>query len=298
MTAVAIVVIVVAAIIIVAQARSARASRAHARDLAAIADEARAARRRAEERLADEARHVAELTVALDDARRAASEPAPAPAASALVGPNGDGASDLAAGHAEATVAPTPDKAPAAPLGERAGAEEVPAPSGEAPVPVAGSRAATVLEALWALTTLERARAQRYAEAVSTAPARPGHADGLAASLEDEVSRLREEAGTPGSLRVALEAEPRPGDSELLLRSVHTLLGVLSRHCQAYDLYVHEWDGRLLAVLVCEGFDGPDSVADDATEVLVALAPVDGRLELDRDAQGRLRARLSIPAGR
>lgn len=295
MTAVAIVVIVVAAIIIVAQARSARASRAHARDLAAIADEARAARRSAEERLSDESRHVAALTEALDDARRAASEPAPAPAGERGGDGPGDGgdsgATGPVAGEAETPSTSEEPAAPAVPVSEPPGTAEAALPAGD-------TRAATVLEALWALTTLERARAQRYAEAVSTAPARPGHADGLAASLEDEVSRLREEAGTPGSLRVALEAEPRPGDSELLLRSVHTLLGVLSRHCQAYDLYVHEWDERLLAVLVCEGFDGPDSVADDATEVLLALAPVDGRLELDRDAQGRLRARLSIPAGR
>ncbi len=155
--------------------------------------------------------------------------------------------------------------------------------------------AAGVLKALWALTALDQARARRFAEALSTAPPSTPPPDALTAGLQDEVGRLREETGTPGTLRIALESEPAPGDAELLLRSVQALLAVLSRYCQGYDLYVHQWEQRLLGILVCESFDGPESVADETSDVLAALVDVGGRLELDRDAEGRLRARLSIP---
>ena len=173
------------------------------------------------------------------------------------------------------------------------GDRETAAAHGGAGAPHAGP--GSVLEALWALTALEQTRARRFAEAVSTAAPSASAPGAIAAGLEEEVARLRDDTGTPGTLRVALDTEPAPGDAELLLRSVQALLAVLSRHCQGYDLYVHRWEQRLLAVLVCEAFDGPDSVADETSEVLAALGPVDGRIELDRDPQGRLRARLSIP---
>jgi hypothetical protein len=80
----------------------------------------------------------------------------------------------------------------------------------------------------------------------------------------------------------------------MMLRSVQALLSALGRHCQGYDLYIHQWEGRLAAVVVCERFDGPDSVADDASAILAALKPAGGQLDLDRDPKGRLRARLSF----
>ena len=168
--------------------------------------------------------------------------------------------------------------------------------AGPGGVEAPGAGPASVLEALWALTALDQTRSRRFAEAVSTAVPSASAPGGITAGLEEEVARLRDDTGTPGTLRVALDTEPAPGDAELLLRSVQALLAVLSRHCQGYDLYVHRWEQRLLAVLVCEAFDGPDSVADETSEVLAALAAVDGRIDLDRDPQGRLRARLSLPA--
>ncbi len=81
----------------------------------------------------------------------------------------------------------------------------------------------------------------------------------------------------------------------MVLTAVKVLLSALTRHCQGYDLYVHRWKRRLSAVVVCEGFDGPDTVADDTTAVLVALSRAGGDVDIDRDPEGRLRARVSLP---
>ncbi|MCU4184559.1 hypothetical protein K6U06_09320 [Acidiferrimicrobium sp. IK] len=307
MIVVTIVVAVLAVATVAFVLRDQRATRARVRTLGRQLEQARAALARREEQRVDAERRLETLVAA----QAAADEVTPPPAIGAAAmgaAPGVDAASGVGAWEgrswdsagtpgselqtaAEVGAAPAPDHGPGAGAddpGSRAAARE-----GDGSL--TPSDPARVLESLWALTALEQARARRFAEALSTAPPR-NPPDGLTAGLEDEVGRLREEAGTPGTLRVVLDAEPAPGDAELLLRSVQALLAVLSRHCQAYDLYVHQWEDRLLGVLVCEGFDGPDSVADETSDVLAALAPVDGRIELDRDPQGRLRARLSIPA--
>jgi hypothetical protein len=114
--------------------------------------------------------------------------------------------------------------------------------------------------------------------------------------LTTEVEQLRDDAGIPGSVRVALTPPADPAEAALLTAAASTLLASLARWCDAYDLFVHRWEGRIAAVVVCEGFSGPDSVADETSELLAALAPASADLDVDRDPQGRLRARLSVPA--
>jgi len=161
-----------------------------------------------------------------------------------------------------------------------------------------GPQTGATLAALWSLA---RIRQEWLSRQVASLTLEGGHPEGawaevtLAEVLDEEVSRIREETGTPGALRTSLHDEPPAGRSMLLLAGVQALLEALARHCQAYDLYVHLWEERLTAIVVCEGFDGPDRVASDTEAVLSALAPAGGELTLDRDQQGRLRARLSIP---
>lgn len=150
------------------------------------------------------------------------------------------------------------------------------------------------LEALWSLVRLQHGWARRDAASTSTAPVAVAGPAGLAEALEDEVSRIREETGTPGTVRAVLDFEPSPADSVIVLQAVQALLAAFSRHCEAYDLYVHEWEDRLSAVLVCDGFDGPKSAFRDANDVLAAIKPAGGELDIDRDSRGRIRARLSF----
>jgi hypothetical protein len=155
------------------------------------------------------------------------------------------------------------------------------------------------LSALWALTRIRQEWTSRQSAILSLdeEPPEGQWADAtLAAVLEEEVSRIREDTGTPGTLRTALAHEPPAAQSVLLMTSLQALLDALSRHCQGYDLYVHEWEQRLTAIVVCDGFDGPDRVAADAASVLAAIAPAGGELALDRDNKGRLRARISLAA--
>jgi len=161
-------------------------------------------------------------------------------------------------------------------------------------VPVA-TEAQGRLEALWLLTRLATAWEQRHAAGLSTAAARFG--DGaLGDILAGEVSRIREEAGTPGSVQVSIDPPPDAAEAIVMVHSIQLLLSALARHCQGYDLSVRRSERGITAIVVCEGFDGPDTVADDTTAVLVAVAPAGGDVALDRDPDGRLRAQLSFPA--
>jgi len=157
------------------------------------------------------------------------------------------------------------------------------------------------LAALWSLLRIRQEWANRQTATLGAGEEHPADrwgANRLADVLGEEVARIREDTGTPGTLRLDLGSEPNAADSVLLVLSIQTLLDALSRHCQGYDLYVHEWERRIAAVVVCEGFDGPDRVATDASAVLTAIAPAGGDMALDRDSQGRLRARLSLAVTR
>ena len=151
------------------------------------------------------------------------------------------------------------------------------------------------LDALWGLSRLSAEWERRGADRQSTAASWPAVVGDLGDVLVIEVGRIREEAGTPGTVHMAVQPPAVGAEAVVVLRSVQLLLSALARHCQGYDLYVHRWEGRISVVIVCEGFDGPDIVADDTSAVLMALNPAGGDLDIDRDPEGRLRARLSVP---
>lgn len=159
----------------------------------------------------------------------------------------------------------------------------------------AGQSALAHLQSLWALALLEQDRAWRLTLAL------PGGGDerrsaSLHDALEGEISRIREETGTPGSLEVTVTRQPSAGESLMMLRGVQGLLAVLTRYSQAFDLRLDEEGGGLMATVICEQFDGPDTVADEATALLQALRPSQAAIDIDRSDDGRLRARLTLPS--
>lgn len=152
------------------------------------------------------------------------------------------------------------------------------------------------LKALWSLALLDQDRTWRLTMAMPQGTDDKPLARNLADALEGEVSRMREETGTPGTLDMALDGEPQPGDALLVLRGVQGMLAVLGRHSQAFDLYVGTDEGCLVATIACDDFDGPDTVADETTALLRAVQPAGGELDIDKDVDGRLRARFILPA--
>ncbi|MDQ2727831.1 MAG: hypothetical protein M3Y91_08220 [Actinomycetota bacterium] len=112
------------------------------------------------------------------------------------------------------------------------------------------------LDALWGLSCLAADWERQGAERQSTASSPAVVTGDLAGLLEVEVGRIREEAGIPGMVRAAVEPPAAGAEALMVLRSVQLLLSALARHCQGYDLYVHRWEGRISAVVVCEDSTG------------------------------------------
>lgn len=110
-------------------------------------------------------------------------------------------------------------------------------------------------EAAWQLEQLRlRLALARQAE-VSTAPAY-GVATPLAALLEEEVERIREEVGTPGALRWELGGHITQADSLLAYSAIRILLDVLNRRMQAYDLEVGGEPGEDIHLrVICHELD-------------------------------------------
>lgn len=158
-----------------------------------------------------------------------------------------------------------------------------------------GDQARASLDTLWALAALESDRAWRLTMGSLGGPGASGVPSTLEAALAAEVERIREETGAPGQFRAAISRPLSAADAVLGLRAVQTLLATLTRYSQSYGLEVGDRDGRLVATLACEGFDAPDSVADETTSLLAAIAPRGGDLDLDSLPDGRLQARLSLP---
>jgi hypothetical protein len=144
---------------------------------------------------------------------------------------------------------------------------------------------------LWALAQLEQQRAWR----LSLAPAPSSEPDGLAELLAMEVDRIREEVGTPGSIDVRLEPPVAADDAVLALLAARELLAVLVPHTQAYDLAVERDGAHLEVEVICDGWEGPDTAADDIGRLLATVAPAGGDLQLEADDKGRLRATLQLP---
>jgi hypothetical protein len=147
------------------------------------------------------------------------------------------------------------------------------------------------LGVLWSLAQLEQQRAWR----LSLAPAARPEPDGLAGLLAMEVERIREEVGTPGSLDVELEPPVAADDAVLAFVAARELLAVLVPHTQAFDLAVGRDGTRLEVEVVCVGWEGPDSAADDIGRLLATVAPAGGDLQVDADDDGRLRATMQLP---
>jgi hypothetical protein len=160
---------------------------------------------------------------------------------------------------------------------------------------MAFSVARAQLEALWSLACLEQGRAWRLTMALPLDPATPSGPDSLATAVEREIDRIREETGTPGEVAAALPDELGAGDAMVVLKALQGLMAVLTRYSDAFDLKMGVETGQMVATLTCEGFDGPDTVADEATALLEALRPAGGEIDVDRDAEGRLEARLTLP---
>lgn len=150
------------------------------------------------------------------------------------------------------------------------------------------------LDALWALGDLE-ARRSGYVPASEAAVVGVDPLASLRLALTAEVTRIREEIGTPGELEIGQLPILDKGDSLVLGRAVQALLAALARHCDAYDLRLEQEAEQAKAVVTCERWEGPDRSADDMSALLAALESIGGELDLDRDDAGRLRASLSVP---
>ncbi len=150
-------------------------------------------------------------------------------------------------------------------------------------------------ESLWALALLEQERAWRLTMALPAGDSGLAHARGLVEVVDAEIARIREETGTPGRLYPSVALEPTAGEAVVALRAVQVLLAAVIRYSDAFDLYLSSDDGGLAATLVCENFDGPDSVAEDASALYRAVAPAGGAVDIDRDDEGRLQAHLHLP---
>jgi hypothetical protein len=153
------------------------------------------------------------------------------------------------------------------------------------------------LEGLWRLAVIESRRAWQLTMAQAL-PGGTGAPASLAGSLAAEVERIREETGTPGTMRSALAAEPAPVEAVLALRAVQTLLAVLSRYCDSYDLALSGDGGKVVATLNCDRFAGGEPVLADARAVADAVVPCGGSLDLREAPGGQLCARLHLPGSR
>jgi uncharacterized protein YneF (UPF0154 family) len=159
-------------------------------------------------------------------------------------------------------------------------------------------RQGRILDAVWQLQCLDVELERRRQAGLSTASADSGGPD-LAGAVQQEITRIREEIGTPGTFRSYLDAEPDPAVAVLLLRSVQSTLDVVARHAQAFDLELRHRDGRLAVTVLCDDFEGPDpeegTVDGEAAAIASAVAFAGGTLVFDLDPGGRVRALLSVP---
>jgi hypothetical protein len=116
-------------------------------------------------------------------------------------------------------------------------------------------RRGRILDAVWRLQCLDVELDRRRQAGLSTASADSGGPD-LAGAVQQEITRIREEIGTPGSFRSYLDTEPDPAVAVLVLRSVQSTLDVVARRAQAFDLELRRRDGRLLVTVLCDDFEG------------------------------------------
>jgi hypothetical protein len=186
-----------------------------------------------------------------------------------------------------------------------------------------GSQDRRVLDAVWRLACLDVELERFRAAELSTAGLESGPV-GLAETVEQEIARIREEIGTPGAFESDLPQEPEPAAALLLLRSVQSTLEFVARRCQAFDLRLHlrVHERRLAVTVVCDDFESDSPPSDparsgsgldgasaggttstvatsttvtEAAAIVKAISAAGGRLVFDRQADGRMRAQLSVP---
>ncbi len=168
-------------------------------------------------------------------------------------------------------------------------------------VPAAGPSAdpgGPVIDAVWALQHLQVRLARRDLARISTAVQDTDGPGSLADALGEEVTRIREEIGTPGELEADLPEEPPPAVSLLVLRATETLLPILTRRSDAYDLRLTGGGPQVEVTVACEGTE-PDGFPDaDTDAVAAAIAGAGGTLTFARTDDGRVLARLVCQTGR
>lgn len=148
------------------------------------------------------------------------------------------------------------------------------------------------LDALWGIGQLEASWALRDEAAITTATL-DADAGGLAGVLGEEVERVRDEAGTPGTLRVDAPDVPA-GTATLVARGVHALVSPLARHCDSYALKVERSDLRVVVTVDGHGFDGSETLRADLGTLAATLA-LGGVIATFHSAEGMLRAVMEVP---
>ncbi len=151
------------------------------------------------------------------------------------------------------------------------------------------------LPSLWALTVLEQQRQWRLSAGAGAATPSTAPPEDFSRALEVEVERIREEVGTPGSLSSQVDPPISSGDAALVFHATRQLLGLLVPHTQAFDLKIDGDNGQVRLELTCSGWEGDAQLADGVAELLEAVTPAGGDLELDALSDDQLRATLKLP---
>ncbi|HLH47593.1 MAG TPA: hypothetical protein VKV25_10555 [Acidimicrobiales bacterium] len=183
-------------------------------------------------------------------------------------------------------------------LEDRVAASDVRAEEADQRVQAAEAAHRATLQAigvLWDLSELRQDWVRRTQAQLTTAP--PDAAGkGLAGALDLEVTRTREEAGTPGELLATVDEEPSPASALLTLTAVQLLLEAVGRHCDSYHLVASSGEGAVHVALTCEGFDGGAAAVQDARTLGRVLGAAGVRVTVGDGAATRLEAHLEVPA--
>lgn len=149
------------------------------------------------------------------------------------------------------------------------------------------------LETLWELAELGHAR-QRSDQVALTPGACPPGGPGLSGALQLLVERVREEAGIPGELRVELSVQPHAADALIVLQTMQALLDAVARRCDHFAIDLRDRPGRLVAVVLGNGFDGGQGTVEDARSMARLLRGV-GVDATVAAAGGNIEAELAFP---
>lgn len=169
---------------------------------------------------------------------------------------------------------------------------------GEIQEVIAGNAAGRAsLRALWALELMREERSWRLAGGDQGRPPAPVRRDPgaeLEVALRMTLDRLREEVGTPSSLKCEMVDKVSSDVALCSLRICQELVASVARHCDAVDVHVRTDEGDLLAEVVGEGWDDDAEVA--AASIYQATAErLGGSFVVAPVANDRLVTTLRIP---